>query len=56
MIAEGERLEAENERLRGALAETLQAWKYEANQGDGILEDHEETYEKARTALGEDKP
>jgi hypothetical protein len=42
-----------HEALRAVLADTVRAWLYEANQGDGIMEQHGPVLDAARAALGE---
>jgi hypothetical protein len=37
--------------LLDALARVLFAWKYDADQGDGICEEHLPVYERARAAI-----
>lgn len=37
--------------LLTALKEVLAAWTYEANQGDGIDEEHDSIYEKAKKLI-----
>ena len=37
--------------LREVLAEVLHAWKYDADQGDGIMEEHGEIYDRALTMI-----
>lgn len=43
--------QAEVERLRGLLREVHSAWLFDANQGDGIMEEHAEIEARARAAL-----
>lgn len=45
------RLIAAAPELLNSLKEVLAAWTYEANQGDGIDEEHDSIYEKAKKLI-----